>query len=143
VHAVSGVDLDIRQGETLALVGESGCGKSTLGRALIGLLRPTAGEVLFKGERIGGLSEKKAPAVQGKNAAHISGPLRLSGPAHDRAEHHRGAAGGWRGYAQHWRRDHPAGAELMEAVGVSPGISTAIPISFPAVSGSASASPAP
>ena len=38
VHAVSGVDLAIRQGETLALVGESGCGKSTLGRLLMGLI---------------------------------------------------------------------------------------------------------
>ena len=48
VKAVDGVDLCVKRGETLGLVGESGCGKSTTGRALMRLLRPTAGEVQFR-----------------------------------------------------------------------------------------------
>jgi len=52
VHAVSGIDLTIYKGETLALVGESGCGKSTLGRTLIRMLEATEGTIEYNGTDI-------------------------------------------------------------------------------------------
>ena len=55
VKAVDQVNLQIRQGEVLGLVGESGCGKSTLGRLVAGLMPPTQGEVLYRGANIAGL----------------------------------------------------------------------------------------
>jgi oligopeptide/dipeptide ABC transporter ATP-binding protein len=49
-RALDGVSLSIGTGEIVAVVGESGCGKTTLGRSILGLLRPTSGEVRFRGE---------------------------------------------------------------------------------------------
>ncbi|SFG07746.1 ABC transporter ATP-binding protein [Sporolactobacillus nakayamae] len=59
VHAVDDVSLEIKENETLALVGESGCGKSTLGRLLIRLLDPSSGHIYYKGEDISQYSNRK------------------------------------------------------------------------------------
>ncbi|PIE70847.1 MAG: ABC transporter ATP-binding protein [Deltaproteobacteria bacterium] len=58
VKAVNAVSFAIQPGETLSVVGESGCGKSTLARTVIGLYRPNAGTVAFKGQRIDHLSPR-------------------------------------------------------------------------------------
>jgi len=59
IKAVDNVSLQLHEGETFSLVGESGCGKSTLGRIMLGLLKPTYGQVLFRGKDIWRMSKKE------------------------------------------------------------------------------------
>jgi len=58
VHAINGVSLEVQAGEALCIVGESGCGKSTVARTVMGLLKPSRGEVYYQGQRIDALDAR-------------------------------------------------------------------------------------
>ncbi|MFJ9406029.1 ABC transporter ATP-binding protein [Streptomyces sp. NPDC101393] len=64
VKAVDGVSFTLHKGETLGIVGESGCGKSTVAKTLVGLERPTAGQIRYRGEDISTLSGRALKAVR-------------------------------------------------------------------------------
>ena len=63
-QAVRDVTLTVRQGETFGIVGESGCGKTTMARLIMGLEKPTAGEIWFKGRRIDEMTESQRKSLR-------------------------------------------------------------------------------
>ncbi|MGY1709409.1 ABC transporter ATP-binding protein [Geodermatophilus sp. SYSU D00758] len=75
VRAVDGVDLAIDRGTTYGLVGESGCGKSTLGRAVLRLVEPTAGQVVFDGTDVASLSGEPLRAMRRRMQMVFQDPL--------------------------------------------------------------------
>ncbi len=128
VRAVDGVSFDIREGETLGLVGESGCGKSTTGRAILRLIRPTSGRVFFDGIELTGLSEKDIRALRPRMQMIFQDSYSALNPRHSVGKIvaeplviHRAARG-------QELRDRVA--ELLELVGLNPACMDRYPHEF-------------
>jgi peptide/nickel transport system ATP-binding protein len=80
VQAVSGVTFQVREGETLGLVGESGCGKSTTGRTLVQVQRATSGEVVYQGTDLNGLKGKQLRELRTKIQMIFQDPISSLNP---------------------------------------------------------------
>lgn len=80
VKAVDGVSVSIDKGETVALVGESGCGKTTFGKALLGAVKPYAGEIYFDGLRMNDLDERRLKQVRRRIGAIFQDPYSSLNP---------------------------------------------------------------
>jgi oligopeptide/dipeptide ABC transporter ATP-binding protein len=82
VHAVNGVSFTIPRGKTIGLVGESGSGKSTIGRAVLRLIQPTAGRVLFDGADIANADEATCRALRSRMQMVFQDPWSALNPRH-------------------------------------------------------------
>lgn len=82
VKAVDGVNLTVKRGETVGLVGETGCGKTTVGRTVMKLYEPTAGEIIFDGEDITHFKRKEMKHVRSKMQMIFQDPFSSLNPRH-------------------------------------------------------------
>ena len=80
VHAVDGVDIEVREGETLAIVGESGSGKSSLARLLLSLSKPVRGTISYRGQALDGLTKAEHRAYRAEVQAVFQNPAASLNP---------------------------------------------------------------
>jgi len=120
VHAVSGVSFEVREGETLGLVGESGCGKSTTGKAVMQMPRPTSGSVVFDGVELTELRGEELRRVRPRLQMIFQDPISSLNPrrrVHDIVGEPLEI---WRVGSQPGREAKIT--EVMEAVGLDPAV---------------------
>ena len=119
LQAVENVSFELRQGETLGIVGESGCGKSTLARLLLRLERPTSGRVLFHGRDVAEMGRAELRRFRGKVQIVFQDPYSSLNPTMTVGQL---VTEPWLIHRTVPRRDRRGRAEeLLESVGVDPG----------------------
>src|SRR5581483_6447192 len=119
VKAVDEVSFSIAPGETVGLVGESGCGKTTLGRAIVRLVKPTAGEIFLEGENLLQMSGSTLRARRRKFQMIFQDPYGSLNPRMT-VEDVVGEALDIHGLAENQSARQKRVAELLKAVGLDP-----------------------
>lgn len=127
--AVDEVSFTLGFGEVLGIVGESGSGKSTLARAVIRLIEPTDGQILFRGQEIRSLSQEELRKWRPKAQMVFQDPLASLNPRKTVAENI-GEAALVHGVASSRSEMHSIVAESLERVGLSPKVATSYPHQF-------------
>ena len=137
VKAVDGVDLDIQAGKSVGLVGKSGCGKSSVAKAIVGLVKPCSGAILYEGVDLTRASARALKSYRRRiqiifqDPYSSLNPRRRVGPTLEEPLQIYGLASGlgpsaWLSSSRWWGSIRPCGLDFL--------------MSFPAVRGSASAS---
>ena len=129
VKAVDHVDIEIRRGETLALVGESGCGKTTAGQSILRLLNEADGQVLFQGEDVLAMPKSKLKQMRKHMQIVFQDPVGSLSP---RMKVRDIVGEGLRVHSPHIKtteRDEKV-AEVLELVGLSPDLADRFPYEF-------------
>ncbi len=122
VHAVSGISLDVAEGETLGLVGESGCGKSTTGKAIIQLPPPTSGSVSLNGVDLAGLKGEALRAARTKIQMIFQDPISSLNPRRKIGEVVAEPLNVWG--PEDPKLQHDLVHKMLDAVGIDPDVAS-------------------